>query len=382
MPQVLTLASAWLAALSQALRLLTYPRTLRLCTSPEHPSAAVTYLLDHLADCLPKGLFQSTPYSCTLVLMSRASESACSMDGEGDTELDFEANIIDGSGSNSPPVRGSSGNPIKCNEPAGRNQPSRQRDWALVWINNLTAQHSVSNSLPDAQMMRVFSLRITSWCIANSTHPSPREKEEWRESDIRNTERQKELLRKKALSNNISQNTSASEPAWKVISLDIAALHAEIRARQMLYWQASLTHIPKILRLETGSSHLSWGKLGQSEGEPASSVRVPLSSGRARVPCCASLALPTWGEFTWLLGLDWAVSILLCLKGPLLIKVRAQNSACLHALLHLGEMQEQPLPCFLGTSSFLAPTPTHRNLSHSSGKSTFISCLVLPLQAF
>lgn len=133
MPQVLPLASAWLAALkSQALRLLTYPRTLRLCISPKHPSATVAYLLDHLADCLPKGLFQSTPYSCTLVLMSRASESACSMDGEGDTELDFEANIIDGSGSNSPPPCGSSGNPIKCNEPAGCNQPSRQRDWALV----------------------------------------------------------------------------------------------------------------------------------------------------------------------------------------------------------------------------------------------------------
>lgn len=88
----------------------------------------VAYLLDHLADCLPKGLFQSTPYSCTLVLMSRASESACSMDGEGDTELDFEVNIIDGSVSNSPPLRGSSGNPIKCNEPEGCNQPLHAAD--------------------------------------------------------------------------------------------------------------------------------------------------------------------------------------------------------------------------------------------------------------
>lgn len=133
MPQVLPQPlPGWLHLKSQALRLLTYPRTLRLCISPKHPSAAVAYLLDHLAECLPKGLFQSTPYSCTLVLMSRASESVCSMDGEGDTELDFEVNIIDGSGSNSPPLRGSSANPIKCNEPAGRNQPSRQRDWALV----------------------------------------------------------------------------------------------------------------------------------------------------------------------------------------------------------------------------------------------------------
>lgn len=77
----------------------TQPSTPWLCISPQRPAA---YLLDHLADCLPKGLFQSTPYSCTLVLMSRASESAWSMDGEGDTELDFEANIADGFGSNSP----------------------------------------------------------------------------------------------------------------------------------------------------------------------------------------------------------------------------------------------------------------------------------------
>lgn len=50
------------------------------------------------------------------------------MDGEGETELDFEANIIAGSGSNSLPLRGSSGNPIKCNEPEGRNQPLQAAD--------------------------------------------------------------------------------------------------------------------------------------------------------------------------------------------------------------------------------------------------------------
>jgi len=104
-PKVPPLVSTWLAALKDpSAQAATYPSTLRLCISPEHPSATAPYLLDHLADCFPKGLFQSTPYSCTLVLMSRASESACSMDGEGDTELDLEANIIDGSGSNSPPL--------------------------------------------------------------------------------------------------------------------------------------------------------------------------------------------------------------------------------------------------------------------------------------
>lgn len=40
---------------------LTHPSTLRLCISPEHPPVIAAYLLDHLADCLPKGLFQSTP---------------------------------------------------------------------------------------------------------------------------------------------------------------------------------------------------------------------------------------------------------------------------------------------------------------------------------
>lgn len=94
------LIPAWLAALEESLSTQpTQPSTPWLCISSQHPAA---YLLDHLADCLPKGLFQSTPYSCTLVLMSRASESAWSMDGEGDTELDFEANIVDGFGSNSP----------------------------------------------------------------------------------------------------------------------------------------------------------------------------------------------------------------------------------------------------------------------------------------
>lgn len=53
-----------------------------------------THLRDHLAEDLPKGRFHSTPYSCTLVLMSRASGSACSSDGEGDTELDLEVNIL------------------------------------------------------------------------------------------------------------------------------------------------------------------------------------------------------------------------------------------------------------------------------------------------
>lgn len=57
------------------------------------PNSAA-YLLDHLAEGLPNGLFQSTPYSCTLVLISRASESACSMDGDGETELDLEVNIV------------------------------------------------------------------------------------------------------------------------------------------------------------------------------------------------------------------------------------------------------------------------------------------------
>lgn len=140
MPKVSPLVSAWLAALEEpSTQALTYPSTLRLCISPEHPSATVAYLLDHLADCLPKGLFQSTPYSCTLVLMSRASESACSMDGEGDTELDFEANIIDGSGSNSPPLCGSSGNPIKCNEPEGCNQPLQAADGETgLWFESIT----------------------------------------------------------------------------------------------------------------------------------------------------------------------------------------------------------------------------------------------------
>lgn len=151
----------------------------------------------------------------------------------------------------------------------------------------------------------------------------PKEKKEWREPEIRKTERQKELIREKAPSNNISQNTSAPELAWKVISLDIAAPQTEIRARWTFYCQASLTliHTPKILYLETGSSHLSQGKREQNGWEPASSIRFPLPLEGF---CSASLALPTRLRFTWLLDLDWAVSTLhasLSLKGPLLIKV-------------------------------------------------------------
>lgn len=62
MPKVSPLVSAWLAGLEEpSTQALTYHSALRLCFSSEHPSAAVAYLLDHLADCLPKGLFQSTP---------------------------------------------------------------------------------------------------------------------------------------------------------------------------------------------------------------------------------------------------------------------------------------------------------------------------------
>lgn len=67
-----------------------------LGSRPGGPPAARrrTHRRDHLADGRPKGRFHSTPYSCTLVLMSSASESACSRDGEGDTELDLEVNIL------------------------------------------------------------------------------------------------------------------------------------------------------------------------------------------------------------------------------------------------------------------------------------------------
>lgn len=56
------------------------------------------HLRDHLADGRPKGLFHRTPCSCTLVLMSRASESDCSMDDQGDNRevRDEEENMISG----------------------------------------------------------------------------------------------------------------------------------------------------------------------------------------------------------------------------------------------------------------------------------------------
>lgn len=44
--------------------------------------------------------------------------------------------------------------------------------------------------------------------------------------------------------------------------------------------------------------------------------------------------------------------------------------------------QAQPLPCLLGTSSLLATAQRYRNMSHGSGESPFISCLVLPQEAF
>lgn len=54
------------------------------------------HLRDHLADGRPKGLFHRTPCSCTLVLMSRTSESDCSMDDHGDSRefLDEDENIL------------------------------------------------------------------------------------------------------------------------------------------------------------------------------------------------------------------------------------------------------------------------------------------------
>lgn len=88
--------------------------------------------------------------------MSRASESACSMDGEGDTELDLEVNMIDGFGSNSPPLLSGSENLIKCSEPEGHSQPEQQTGWATGRINNVAAQHSVNNFFPDAQTMKLL----------------------------------------------------------------------------------------------------------------------------------------------------------------------------------------------------------------------------------
>lgn len=56
------------------------------------------HLRDHLADGRPKGLFHSTPCSCTLVLMSSASESDCSMDDQGENrdERDEDGNMMSG----------------------------------------------------------------------------------------------------------------------------------------------------------------------------------------------------------------------------------------------------------------------------------------------
>lgn len=67
--------------------------------------------------------------------MSRASESAWSMDGEGDTELDFEANIVDGFGSNSPPSawRLREADYMRRTRRMHPATPSgRRRDWATV----------------------------------------------------------------------------------------------------------------------------------------------------------------------------------------------------------------------------------------------------------
>lgn len=131
----------------------------------------------------------------------------------------------------------------------------------------------------------------------------------------------------------------------------------------MFYCQASptLTHTPKILHLETGSSHLSRGKGEQSGWEPASSIRLPLPWGGF---CCASLALPTRVQFTWLQGLDWAVSMLhasLSLKGPSLSQVRApkfSSPPCLAASWRCGKHSLCP------ASSVPAPSwPPHGDIA-------------------
>lgn len=138
-------------------------------------------------------------------------------------------------------------------------------------------------------MMRVSSLCITSWCIADSTHPSPRKKKGVK-SQRSGAQRSRKSSERKLLAIT-KQNTSPQEPAWKVISLDIAASQAEIRESWKFYCQASLTLTctPKILHWETGSSHLSEGKGEQTGWEPTSSIRLPLPLGGS---CCASLALP------------------------------------------------------------------------------------------
>lgn len=66
----------------------------QLCSS-ERP-----HLRDHFADGRPKGRFQSTPCSCTLVLMSSASVSDCSMEDQGENrdERDEDGNMVPGFG--------------------------------------------------------------------------------------------------------------------------------------------------------------------------------------------------------------------------------------------------------------------------------------------
>lgn len=60
------------------------------------PRATRPHLRDHLAEGRPKGRFHRTPCSCTLVLMSRASESDCSIDDQGDNRevRDEEDNML------------------------------------------------------------------------------------------------------------------------------------------------------------------------------------------------------------------------------------------------------------------------------------------------
>lgn len=60
------------------------------------PPATRPHLRDHLAEGRPKGRFHRTPCSCTLVLMSRTSESDCSIDDQGDNRevRDEEDNML------------------------------------------------------------------------------------------------------------------------------------------------------------------------------------------------------------------------------------------------------------------------------------------------
>lgn len=56
------------------------------------------HLRDHFADGRPNGRFHSTPCSCTLVLMSSASVSDCSMEDQGENrdERDEDGNMVPG----------------------------------------------------------------------------------------------------------------------------------------------------------------------------------------------------------------------------------------------------------------------------------------------